>query len=148
MAPKTMSVGIVLGILALFFLTQCAPKPGVIVKEDEGEILQKRAKEYWNLVINVNPGIAEQIYYQYEAPAFREMVPFIQYFNRYRMVKYYEAVVTGVEVEGEKARVTLSTVSQTFLPRLPKKVKDTEVERWVKAGGKWYHLPREWVTPE
>ena len=104
MAAKTMSVRMLLGILALFFLTQCAPKPGVIVKEDEGEILRNRAVEYWNLVVNVNPKNAEQIYQQYEAPAFREKVPFIQYCNRYRMVKYYEAVVAGVEVAGEKAK--------------------------------------------
>jgi hypothetical protein len=144
-----MSVRILLGILALFFLTQCAPKPGVIVKEDEGEILRNRAVEYWNLVINVSPKNAEQmIYQQYEAPAFREKVPFIQYWNRYRMVKFYEVVVTKVEVEGERGKVTISATSQTYLPRMPKKLTETEIDKWVKVEGKWYHWPREWVMPE
>ena len=147
-AAKMLSVRMLLGILALFLLTQCAPKPGVIVREDEGEILRKRAVEYWNLVVNVNPGVAEQIYEQYEAPAFKESVPFVQYFNRFRMVKYFEAVVAGVEVAGEKANVTVLVTSQTYLPKMPKQLKATEIDKWVKVGGKWYHWPREWVMPE
>ncbi len=138
------SIRFALGFVVLVLLTGCTAKPAVVVKEDENQILKKRAMEYWNVMINVNPRNVEKIY-QYEAPAFRDKVSFPEYIVRFRNMKYFEADVQGVNIEGEKAKVTVLTTSQAILPIVPKRLKDTYVESWVKVGGAWYHLPREWV---
>ena len=79
----------------VLFLIQCTAKPGVVVKEDENQTLRNRAGEYWNLMINLNPKNAEKLY-GYEAPTFREKVPFVEYTNRFSN-KYLEANVQGIK---------------------------------------------------
>ena len=140
------SIRFAFGFLILVLFAGCAAKPAV-VKEDENQILKKRVLEYWNLMINVSPRIAENIY-QFEAPSLREKVPFAEYINRFKTVKYFEAEVGAVEIDGEKAKVTVTTTSITALPRPTKKLKSTDIDRWVKIGDTWYHFPREWVVEE
>jgi len=140
------SIRFAFGFLILVLFAGCAAKPAV-VKEDENQILKKRAVEYWNFMINANPRNAEKMY-QYEAPAFRDKVSFPEYIARFRTMKYFEADVQGVNIEGEKAKVTVLTTSRVVLPMVPKRLKETYAESWVKVGGTWYHFPREWVVQE
>jgi hypothetical protein len=142
------SIGIAFGFLILVLIAGCVTKPAVVKeKEDEKQILKKRALEYWNLMINVNPRIAENLY-QFEAPALRERVPFAEYINRFKTVKYFDAEVGTVDIDGEKASVTVTTTSLTALPRPAQKLKSRDSDRWVKVGGAWYHWPREWAVQE
>jgi hypothetical protein len=141
------SISFVIGFLVLVFLSGCSAKTAVVAKEDESQILKKRAMEYWDLMTKINPRNAEKIY-QIEAPAFREKVHFVEYTNRFRNMKYFEADIQGINIEGEKAKVTVLTTSQAMLPMTPKKLRDTYVENWVKTGGTWYHFPREWAIQE
>ena len=146
-AHKT-AIRFALGVLVpILFAAGCATRPAVVAK-DENQVLRMRAMEYWDLMINVNPRNAEKLYYQYEAPIFRDRVSFPEYINRFKSVRYFEADVQEVNIEGEKAKVTVVATSEASLPMRPKKLKDTTVERWAKVGGTWYHFPREWSMPE
>jgi hypothetical protein len=140
-------IRIIFGLLILLLLTHCAAKPAAVVKKDEREILRNRVGEYWDLMINVNAKNAEKLY-QYEAPSFREKVSFLEYVNRFKMIRYLSADVTNIEIEGNKGKVTVTSDPRVTLPTINKaKLPRTDVENWIKVEGTWYHFPREWVMP-
>lgn len=135
------------GFLVLLFLTQCAAKPGVVVKRDEPEILGSRVREFWDLQINVNAKNAEKIY-QYEAPAYREKVSYAEYVNRFKLIRYLEADVKQIEIEGNKGKVTVISTYQMVFPEMRgKKLTNMEPENWVKVEGAWYHIPKAFDLP-
>ncbi len=136
-----------LWLLILLLLTQCASKTAVVVKEDESQVLRSRVGEYWNLMINLNPKNAERLY-SYEAPSFREKVPFLEYANRFKSTQYFEANVEAIEIDGTKGNVTVRATYVMLFPDVSKKqLTNTAVDKWVKTDGTWYHVPKEWVMP-
>lgn len=126
----------------------CATKTGAVAKPDEREILRNRVREFWDLQININLKNADRIY-QYEVPAFREKFSLIEYVNRFKVIKYLEADIKQVEVEGVKGKVTVASTYQVPFPHIAnKKLTSTEVENWIRLEGTWYHIPKAFQMPE
>jgi hypothetical protein len=131
---------IVTGFLViLILLTHCATKPDVIPKEDEREILRNRIKEYWQYRINGNVDRA----YQCEIPAYREKFSLLEYVDQFKFIRYLEADISEINIEGEKGKALVSVTHMMNLKYLQKKrFKKLEEERWVKIQKIWFHIPQ------
>jgi hypothetical protein len=136
--------------LCLFFLlilVNCAAKTAIVQKPDESEILRSRATEYWGYYLNMNMKNLENAY-RMEAPAYREQVSIIAYANQFKMIRHLDANVLKAEVEGKKGKTEVTYSYRIGLPRIDKKLTNTEIENWVKVEGIWYHIPKAFQMPE
>ncbi len=121
----------------LVFLTQCATKPEV-KKPDERQVLRERIEGYWQERINAKIELA----YQYEYPAYREKTTILQYGSPFRLLRYQEAKISELEVEGERAKAqVLVTFVANAVKLRQKQLQKIEEEVWVKEKGVWYHVP-------
>ncbi|OGP88496.1 MAG: hypothetical protein A2156_03480 [Deltaproteobacteria bacterium RBG_16_48_10] len=124
--------------LILGLLTSCATQPPIKKEEDEKGILQKRAEDYWQYQIK---GDIEKAY-QCEAPEFREKVSLIQYINRFKLVKYLEAKVSPIEINGDRGKVSVDITYKMLLQHISRKdLKKVVEEKWTRVNGVWYHIP-------
>jgi len=125
-------------VLASIFIGSCATKPNIIIKENEAEILRNRIKEYWQFKID---GKIEQAY-PFEIPAYRAKVSILEYGNQFKLVKYLEADVSGVRIEGDQGKATVNISYKMLLQHIAQKslLKRVE-ENWVKRDEIWYHIP-------
>ena len=109
-----------------------------MVREEEKVKLRDRVNEYWQYRIK---GDAERAY-QCEVPAFREKVSILQYVNRFKLVKYLDAEVQEIEVNGREASSSSKLTYVIFLKAISgRKLSKLEKEKWVKVKGTWYHVP-------
>jgi hypothetical protein len=123
--------------LASFFFISCATAPPV-KKADERELLRNRVDQYWQYLVKQEIEKA----YQCEAPSFREKVSILEYVNRYKLVKYMDAQVSKVELDGNRGKVTTDITYRMFLRHVERKnLKKSEEEAWIKIKDNWYHLP-------
>jgi hypothetical protein len=129
----------------LISLMGCASKTAVVPVRgpDDREVLEKRAREYWDLMIELSPQSVDKVY-RYESPSFREKVSFPEYIHRFKARKYLTAEIKGIEIEGNKAKVALFLTYRVALPNISKALPKSEDEKWVKVEGTWYHIPSEW----
>jgi hypothetical protein len=125
-------------LVALIFLIHCAG-PQVALEKEEAK-LRNRIDEYWQYRIK---GDVERAY-QFEVPSFREKYSVLYYVNRFRMVKYLEADIQEVKIEGKEAG---SAVKLTYLMLVKgltkKKLTKLEQEKWVNIKSTWYHVPED-----
>lgn len=130
----------------LISLMGCASKTEVVPVRgpDDREVLEKRVREYWDMMIELTPKSVEKAY-RYESPSFREKVSFPEYIPRFKTRKFLTAEIKGIEIEGNKAKVALFLTYRVALPNITKTLPKSEDERWVKVEGTWFHIPGEWV---
>jgi hypothetical protein len=130
----------------LVSLFGCAAKTEVVPVRgpDDREVLEKRVREYWDMMIELTPKSVEKMY-RYESPSFREKVSFAEYIPRFKTRKFMTAEIKGIQIEGDKANVALFLTYRVALPVIGKTLPRSEDERWVKVEGTWYHIPSEWV---
>jgi hypothetical protein len=133
----------------LISLVGCASKTEVVPVRgpDDREVLEKRVREYWDLMIELSPKSVDTVY-RFESPSFREKVSFPEYIHRFKTRKYLTAEIKGIEIEGNKARVALFLTFRVALPNISKNMPKSEDEKWVKVEGTWYHIPSEWVMQD
>ena len=133
----------------LISLMGCASKTEVVPVRgpDDREVLDKRAREYWDLMINLSPQNVDRVY-RYESPFFREKISFPEYIHRFKTRKFVTAEIKGVEIEGDKAKVAMFLTYRVALPNIAKMMPKSEDEKWVKVEGTWYHIPGEWVMQD
>jgi len=133
----------------LICLMGCASKTEVVPVRgpDDREVLDKRVREYWDLMINLSPQNVDRLY-RYESPSFREKISFPEYIHRFKTRKFMTAEIKGIEIEGNKAKVSLFLTYRVALPNISKNMPKSEDERWVKVEGTWYHTPSEWVMQD
>jgi hypothetical protein len=133
----------------LISLMGCASKTQVVPVRgpDDREVLGKRVREYWDMMIELTPQSVEKVY-RYESPSFREKVSFPEYIHRFKTRKYLTAEIKGIEIEGNKAQVSVFLTYRVALPNIPKSLPKSEDEKWVKVEGTWYHTPGEWVMQD
>jgi hypothetical protein len=142
-----------LRICFLFFvlisLMGCTSKTQVVPMRGpaDREVLEKRVREYWDMMIELTPQSVEKVY-RYESPSFREKVSFAEYIHRFRTRKYLTAEIKGIEIEGNKAQVSLFLTYRVALPNIPKNLPKSEDEKWIKVEGTWFHIPGEWVMQD
>jgi len=130
--------------LILVSLVGCAAKTTVVPGPDDREVLEKRVREYWDLMINLSPQNVEKGY-RCEAPAFRDKISLAEYIHRFKTRKYLEIDIKGIEIEGNKGKVAMVITYRVALPNIGKKLTKSEDEKWVKVEGTWYHIPGEYV---
>jgi hypothetical protein len=125
------------------FLIHCATKPEVITKEDEKEILRSRVNEYWQYLIEGKVDKA----YLFEIPEYREKNSLLQYMNPFKVMRYVEADISEINMEGEKGRILVKVTHIMLLKHLANK-RFTEVKEdlWVKIQETWYHIPQGFET--
>jgi uncharacterized protein YchJ len=128
----------------LVFLIGCTVKTTVVPRPDDREVLEKRVREYWELMINLSPKNVENAY-RCEAPSFREKISLPEYIHRFKTHKYLEVDIKGVEIEGNRGKVAIVLTYRVALPNINKKLTKSEDEKWVKVEGTWYHIPSEYV---
>jgi hypothetical protein len=123
---------------SLVALTHCATGPEV-TRKDEREAFRERVQAYWQHRVD---GKIEQAY-QFELPAYREKTSILQYGNSYKIMKYLEANVREVRVEGEKGKAQIGVIYIMLFNRLMNKhLTKTEEENWVNIKGVWYRIPQ------
>ena len=123
---------------SLVLLTHCATKPEV-TRRDEREVFRERVQEYWQYRVDAK---IEQAF-QFELPSYREKTSILKYGNTYKIMKYLEANVSEVQVEGEKGKAQVKTTYIMLFSRLMNKhLTKTEKENWVKIKGVWYRIPQ------
>ncbi len=75
------------------------------------------------------------------------MVKYIKRFSG--TVEWLDASITGMNVEGDNARVGLTVKTRLILPQVPKKTGNIysshRKEKWVKVNGVWYHVPKKFL---
>lgn len=124
--------------VSLVALPRCATGPEVAPR-DEREVFRERVQMYWQHRIDAK---VEQAY-QFEHPEFREKTSILQYGNSYKVIKYVDARVSEVRVEGERGKAQISvTYVMLFRQLMNKHLTKTEEENWVKIKGVWYHVPQ------
>ena len=124
--------------MILAFLTGCAGPQ--VVKEDEKANLRNRINEYWQYRIK---GDVEKAY-QFEVPSFREKYSVLYYVNRFRIVRYLEAEVREIGIDGKEASSTVKLTYVVLLKRLTDtKLAKLEQEKWIKIKDTWYHVPED-----
>ncbi len=81
--------------------------------------------------------------YLFEVPEYREKNPLLQYVNPFKVMRYVEADISEINIEGERGKVLVKTTHLMLVRNLTKK-KFTEVkeEPWVKIEKTWYHIPQ------
>ena len=129
-------------IISLFmiaaFSISCATRPEIISKEDEREALKKRVEQYWYYQIR---GQVDKTY-ECEVPGYREKVSLVEYLNKYKLIRYLEADIAKIEVEGEAASVSMNLTYRMALKYITqRKLTRTEQDRWIKINKVWYHIP-------
>ena len=123
---------------SLVLLTHCATKPEV-TRRDEREVFRERVQEYWQHRVDAK---IEQAF-QFELPSYKEKTSILKYGNSYKIMKYLEANVSEVQVEGEKGKAQVKTTYIMLFSRLMNKhLTKTETENWVKIKGVWYRIPQ------
>ncbi len=75
----------------LISLMGCASKTEVVPVRGpvDREVLEKRAREYWDLMINLSPQSVDTVY-RYESPSFREKISFPEYMHRFKMRQVHD----------------------------------------------------------
>jgi hypothetical protein len=142
-SPKSLSRGVFFCFI-LISLVGCAAKAPVTPRPDDREVLDKRVREYWEYMINLNPQNLEKAY-RFEAPSFREKVSLPEYIPRFKTQKYLEIDIKGIEIEGNRGKVAMAIGYRVALPHINKKLTKHEDDKWIKIEGTWYHIPGEWV---
>ena len=123
---------------SLVALTHCATGPEV-TRRDEQEAFRERVQAYWQYRVDAK---IEQAY-QFELPAYKEKTSILQYGNSYKIMKYLEANVSEIQVEGEKGKARVGVTYVFLFNRLMNKhLTKTEEENWVKIKGVWYRIPQ------
>ena len=134
---------LIIGIAAVAFLS-CAASAKPHKMTDE-ELLRKRAAEYWNDRVKGDLHLS----YEYEIPSYRKQVGMVDYIKGFgQVVRWTDAEIKGVDVDGERARVDVHVRFKYQVPKIKTKSKMSEDnlrERWVKLEGKWYHIPSGFV---
>jgi hypothetical protein len=129
----------VIGFLAILSILSACAGPRV-VKEDEKAGLRNRINEYWQYRIK---GDVERAY-QMEVPLFREKYSVLHYMNRFRLVRYLEAEIQELRIEGKEATSTVKLTHVVLLKGLTnKKLTKLEQEKWINIKSAWYHVPEE-----
>ncbi len=128
-------------LLPIFLLSiliiSCSTRE-TLIKVDEEEVLRKRIEEFWRFQID---GFTEKAY-QYLVPAYREKYSILQYAARFRLVKYLDAEVMKIEIDGDKAECLVNVTYKMYMKMIMgKELKRIERERWVRIKGVWYYVP-------
>lgn len=128
---------LICGVAATTFLW-CTPsiKPQ---KMTDQEILRKRAAEYWALRIKGD----FHKNYEYEIPSYREKVGIVDYIMAQgQVLKFTDAEVREVDVDGDRARVELFLRFNYQIPSFKMKMSADYIrENWARFKGEWYHIP-------
>jgi hypothetical protein len=126
----------------------CAQNAEIVVRIDEREVLTNRIREYWQHQIN---GYVDRAYL-YEYPEFREKVSLLEYLNRFKLVRYREAEILDVVINGGEAESQVKLTYAMLLTKAPRSMgaavqkKLTNMTKfdkatWFKKDGHWYHIP-------
>lgn len=115
----------------------CSPKKEII-KKDEKEVLRDRINKYWEFIIK---GTIDEAY-KYEIPRYREKVPLIGYLNKFKLVRYMEADVLELEVNGNEGKALMRVKYRVLLKHISNIDNIRTVnEKWIKIEDVWYHVP-------
>ncbi|MGC8720146.1 MAG: hypothetical protein ACP5TY_09095 [Thermodesulforhabdaceae bacterium] len=117
--------------------TSLAEDPG---SSNKVQMLKERASQYWSLMAKGNLKEA----YAYYDPFFRAKMSPEEFIEKHSAVKYREATVTNVKVEGNIGTVTVKV--KYFVPKVKVRQKEFEVtetttdfeERWLFIYDNWY----------
>lgn len=137
---------IILLLLTFIVLTACASvkTPGKSMAEDLGspekvELLRKRAHDFWSAMVTSDYEKAYPIYDPfYRASVDKESFKIIQ------SIKYHTFEINDIKVEGNVAKVTVSTVYSLptqQLSRQPFTIPETPAEfeeTWLYIYDNWY----------
>jgi hypothetical protein len=123
----------------LLALAGCATGPG----GKESTAVEDRAIKRWELLIAQNPREA----YEYLTPGYRKTHPVDPYAAAMgsRPVKWTSVKFMDKECEEDSCTVRLMISFEVRINAgIPGPIESVDVqkEKWVKVGGKWYHLPR------
>ena len=118
-------------------------------KQDPAAIVQQRAVERWNLLIESHPVKA----YEYLSPGYRTTHTLDQYvaYVATARLRWKSAKVVQQQCEAEVCTVHLiveSTVPAT-LANAPRdlQLQTPLTEQWISSDGQWYFLPDSHITP-
>lgn len=137
---------ICLSILMLFLITSCdlsLNKSSFV--EDTGSpkkanMLKDRASQFWALMVKQDLKEA----YKYYDPFFRAKMNVETFAEKHSVIRYQEAEVTNVKVEGNIGTVTVKVTY--FVPKVKVRRQEFEVppttksfdERWLFIYDNWY----------
>jgi len=108
------------------------------IRVDEREIFKNRVREYWQHILS---GKIDKVYL-YEIPEYREKVSIFEYVQRFKLVRYLEANVLDVEINGDEGKSTIE-ITYTYMLKIVsrERLKNLEKEVWKKQDNQWYHIP-------
>jgi hypothetical protein len=126
----------------LIILLGCATK--YVKKVPEEEKLRARITQYWE---HNRKREFDKMYY-FEYPLYRKAVPMVKYIEGApKHSRVLGAEIADMNIEGDQAKVGINVKSWISLPQFRMRKGDSYTsyrrERWVKAEGEWYHLPKK-----
>lgn len=128
-------------IFCLIIFTGCATKEAVKSLPDE-EVLRERIVAYWNHKVKQEFDKS----YEYEDPYFRKKINMVNYIKSFHTGKseWAGAKVEGLKIEGDSAIVDMKVMLKVVVSSSRNIKQDVPIEeRWAKADGIWYHVPKK-----
>jgi Putative cell wall binding repeat len=146
MVNKKVYFAQIVAILSLGFLVGCGTTTPT--KPPGGEMLQARAVERWNFLIERK---AEKAY-DYLSPGFRATKSREQYAKEMngRGMKWLGVTFNSKECEADTCTVRLFIDIEIDMTGSVGHVKSSSpvAETWIKEGGNWYYLPDATQSPK
>lgn len=131
----------VVAIFCLIIFTGCATKEAVRSLPDE-EVLRERIVAYWNHKVKQEFDKS----YEYEDPYFRGKINMVNYIKSFHTGKseWSGAKIEGLKIEGDSAIVDMKVMLKVVVSSSRNVEQDVPIEeKWVKADGIWYHVPKK-----
>jgi hypothetical protein len=126
----------------LIILLGCATK--YVKKVPEEEKLRARITQFWKHRMNRE----FDKMYDFEYPLYRKAVSMVNYIEGApKHSRILDAEIADISIEGNQAKVGMNVKAWISLPQFRMNKGDSYTsyrrERWVKADGEWYHLPKK-----
>lgn len=128
-------------IFCLIIFSGCATKEAVKNVPDE-EVLRERIVAYWNHKVKQEFDKS----YEYEDPYFRKKINMVNYIRSFHAGKsgWAGAKIEDLKIEGDSAIVDMKVMLRMHASSSRNVEQDVPIEeRWVKADGIWYHVPKK-----
>ena len=137
MKNKQVNYLYIFAALALGACSTTAP-----VKKDDATIVQQRALDRWNLLIEHKPDKA----YDYLTPGYRSTQTRDEYVKAKNQTQIHWQSVAPIDqkCDADMCTVRIMITSKVTLPQLQGHEVETQsplTERWLKSDGQWYFLP-------